>query len=284
MTEVIFRLNEQELDRMLADARPELEQRGVAIADGSARDALVWAMSFSLERPQHRVATTITLNDESPLSVQSVAIGARLTHRIDTQPLPWPELRRRGMAEVVLEHLTNAEAALQKAVGASYAYEEFARRCDRLLDLIGDDVPNADSLRERVTSWRDEANARTLYSRARPSLINEYQFGHLDDDVRALNEFYVFNISRPLATGAQAGKPAPHEATDHSRRPAILDNIPKAAAAATSGEPVNVVGIILLAIAIIVLAIGIVRVSWPVIVAGAILLLLVVRAMLQWRG
>jgi len=294
MSDVIFRLNEQDLDRMLTDAREELERRGVTIADGSARDALVWAMSFSLERRVgsdiHRVATTITLNDETPLSVQSVAIAPRLTHRIAPQPLPWPELRRRGMAEVVLEHLGKAEGALQIRFGVDFAYEELARRCERLLDLIGDDVPNAAALREIVTSWRDEANARTLYSRVRPSLIDDYDYGHLDDDVRSLNEFYQHNIFKPLSLEppvmiAPREEPMPKTLPDSlPRRPAILDKVPRAAATAGSGEPMNVVGIVLLVIAVAVVAVGVARTSWPAIIGGGILLLLVIRAMWQWRG
>jgi len=298
MTDVIFRLNEQELDRMLDDARAELAQRGVAIADGSARDALVWATSFSLERrlgsETHRVATTITLNDDAPLSVQSVGIAPRLTYRIAPAPLPWPELRRRGMAEMVLEHLGNAAGALQVRIGVDFAYEEFARRCERLRDLIGDDVPNAPVLREMVASWRDQAEARTLYSRAKPELITDVAYGHLDDDVRSLNEFYTSNIFKPLSAAPplliappvveepkRESKPAGEE---HSRRPALLDRIPEAAVAAQSGEPANVVGIVLLLVAIVLIAIAAWLHSLPVAIAGGIFLLLVLRAMWQWRG
>jgi len=298
MTDVIFRLNEQELDRMLGEARAELEKRRVTIADGSARDALVWATSFSLERrigsDTHRVATTITLNDDAPLSVQSVGIAPRLTYRIPPSPLHWSELRRRGMAEMVIEHLGNAAGALQVRIGVDFAYEEFARRCERLRDLIGDDVPNAAALREMVASWRDQATARTLYSRAKPELITDVAYGHLDDDVLSLNEFYANNIFKPLSAAPptlvappiieeRAPEPKP-VGEEHSRRPAILDRLPEAAATAQSGEPVNVVGIILLISAVLAIAVAAWLHSLPVAIGGGIFLLLVLRAMWQWRG
>lgn len=297
VSDVIFRLNEQELDRMLDESRPELERLGITIADGSARDALVWAMSFSAERhfgsETQRIATTITLNDEAPLSIQTVGIATRTTLRVAPQPLPWPELRRRGFAEIVEETLARAQRELQVRIGVDYAYEEFARRCDRLLDLIGDDIPNAPILREQVRTWRARAEERTLYARGREFLIRDFDFGHLNDDIASLNEFYETNIHRPMSAApppapppqkAEPAKPPRFGDDPIARRPAMLDRVAKAAETSGGGEPMNVIGIVLLIVAIAVVVAGIVKMSWPLIGGGALFLLLVVRAMWQWRA
>jgi hypothetical protein len=67
------------------------------------------------------------------------------------------------------------------------------------------------------------------------------------------------------------------------RRAAILDRIPKAPAA-EEGKSLLVIGIVLALIAAALIALAVVRHSWPLGVGGAIFLALVVRALRQWHG
>src|SRR5204862_8147396 len=84
----LFRLSESELDVLLDAARPDLERRGISVADGSAREALVWAFSFSTEREigieRQRIAATLTLRGDAPLMMQSIATGSRVQYRNQT--------------------------------------------------------------------------------------------------------------------------------------------------------------------------------------------------------
>src|SRR5437763_1146087 len=108
----LFRLSESELDMLLDMARDDLARRGITVADGSAREAEVWAFSFSTEREigveRQRVAATLTLRGDVPLMMQSIATGSRIQHR-DQSPVSWAELRRRGMAAIVEDALASAQ-------------------------------------------------------------------------------------------------------------------------------------------------------------------------------
>ena len=285
MSSEIFRLSESELDLLLDAARPDLERRGITIADGSAREALVWAFSFSTEREigieRQRIAATLTLRGDAPMMMQSIATGSRVQYRNQT-PVAWPELRRRGMAAIVEDALASAQYHLQVKIGADFAHQEFIRRCESILDLLGD---------EQVTTWKTLAEQRSLYSAVRRNLIGNLHFGHLQDDALVLEEFYETNIYAPLSSRAPAQVAmrgnAPPEPEDHDRavprRASILDRIPKAPAA-EGGKSLLAVGIVLALIATALIAFAVVRHSWPLGVGGAIFLLLVVRALWQWHG
>ena len=297
MSSEIFRLSESELDLLLDTARPDLERRGISIADGSAREALVWAFSFSTEREigieRQRIAATLTLRADAPLMMQSIATGSRVQHR-NQAPVAWPELRRRGMAAIVEDALASAQYHLQVKIGADFAHQEFIRRCESIIELIGDDIANAPALREQVTTWKTLAEQRSLYSAVRRKLIGNLHFGHLQDDALVLEEFYETNIYAPLSSRAPAqvamrGTPPPEpEDFDRAvpRRAAILDRIPKAPAMepAEAGKSLLVIGIVLALIALALIAFAFVRHSVPLGVGGAIFLALVVRALRQWHG
>jgi hypothetical protein len=290
----LFRLSESELDVLLDAARPDLERRGISIADGSAREALVWAFSFSTEREigieRQRIAATLTLRGDAPLMVQSIATGSRVQHR-NQAAVAWPELRRRGMAAIVEDALASAQYHLQVKIGADFAHQEFIRRCESIINLIGDDIANAPALREQVTTWKTLAEQRSLYSAVRRKLIGNLDFGHLQDDALVLEEFYETNIYAPLSSRAPAqvamrGTPPPEpEELDRAvpRRVAILDRIPKAPAV-EEAKSLLVIGIVLALIATALIALAVVRHSVALGVGGAIFLALVVRALRQWHG
>jgi hypothetical protein len=296
MSAELFRLAERELDDLLDIARPDLERRGVAIADGSAREANLWAFNFSNERElgedRHRIATTLTVRDDLPPIMRLFATTDRVTFRNETQ-VPWGDLRRYGMAKVVEEALAEAQFKLQVRVGVDFAHEEFIRRCTMLLDLIGDDLPNAEGLRDRVRTWRQLAEQRALYSPLRRRLGNDLDFGHLHDDVRFLDEFYEQSIYAPLSARgpARAEAPAPpppveeDEPRELPRRVSLLDRLPKAPPVEPeASKPLVAVGVLLVLIALGLLAWAIVRHSWPWIAAAAVFLLLVIRALRRWHA
>jgi len=284
--------SESELDELLDAARPDLERRGIGIADGSAREAEVWAFSFSAEREigveRQRIACTLTLRGETTLMMQSIATGSRLQHR-DSTAVSWAELRRRGMAAVVEDALASAQYRLQVKIGADFAHQEFIRRCESIVELIGDDIHNAPALREQVVRWKSLAEERTLYSAARPTLVGNLDFGHLQDDVKVLEEFYETNIYAPLsarpparelggrAVAAEPGNTLP-------RRVALLDRIPKAPVESEATRPMLLLGILLAAAAVALIVLGVVRHSWPLGIGGALFFALVVRALRQWHA
>lgn len=300
MSADLFRLAESELDDLLDAARPDLARRGIVIADGCAREVQVWAFSFSTEREigieRQRIATTLTLRGDAPPMLQSIATGTRVQHR-GQQQVAWPELRRRGLAAIIEDALASAQYHLQVKIGADFAHEELIRRCDSLLDLIGDDLPNAPALREQVTTWRTLAEQRSLYSAVRRTLINGLSFGHLDDDARVLEEFYVSNIYKPLSSRASARDLAAWAARDTSqsapepaaaatsRRVSLLDRIPKAPPPEPEASgSMLVLGIALAVAACALLAFAIARHSWPLIAGSAIFLVFVLRALWQWHA
>ena len=108
--------------------------------------------------------------------MQSIATGSRVQYRNQT-PVAWPELRRRGMAAIVEDALASAQYHLQVKIGADFAHQEFIRRCESILDLLGDDIANAPALREQVTTWKTLAEQRSLYSAVRRKLIGNLHFG-----------------------------------------------------------------------------------------------------------
>jgi len=289
----LFRRAEEELDALLAAARDTLARRGISIADGSAREAEVWAFSFSTEREigleRQRIATTLTLRGDA-LMTQSIATGPRVQHRASAM-VAWPELRRRGLAGIVEDALASAQYHLQLKTGADFAHEEFIRRCDAIISLLGDDIPNAPALREQVMTWRTLAEQRSLYSAVRRNLIEGLDFGHLQDDAAALQELYETNIYGPLSTRAPASvamrgttppaEPDPERAIP--RRVSLIDQIPKAPPA-ESTRAMLVLGVVLAVVAVALIALAVVRHSWALGVGGAILLLLVVRALRQWHS
>src|SRR5436305_1172034 len=298
MSSEIFRISESELDVLLDAARPDLERRGITIADGSAREALVWAFSFSTEREigseRQRIAATLTLRGDAPLMMQSIATGSRIQHR-DQSPVSWAELRRRGMAAIVEDALASAQYHLQVKIGADFAHQEFIRRCESILDLLGDDIVNAPALREQVRSWKTLAEQRSLYSAVRRNLIGNLDFGHLQDDANVLEEFYETNIYKPLSSrapaqpamrgNALASPPEPEFDRAVPRRVSLLDKIPKAPPPEpASATPLLVLGIGLALIAVALLALAFVRHSWGLGLGGAVLLMLVVRALRQWHA
>ena len=294
MSSDLFLLSASELDKLLDDARPDLARRGIAVADGSAREALVWAFSFSTEREigieRQRIATTLTLRDDAPLTLQSVATGTRVSYR-GQQQVAWPELRRRGLAAIIEDALASAQYHLQVKLGADFAHEELIRRCESLLDLIGDDLPNAPALREQVTTWRTLAQQRSLYSAVRRKLINNLNFGHLHEDALLLEELYQTNIYAPLSARAPAqltmrgdAPPVPEPDRTVPRRVPLLDRIPKAPPPEPeSNRSMLILGIGLAAVAAALLAFAIAQHSWPFIVGSAIFLVLVLRALRQWH-
>jgi hypothetical protein len=295
MSSDLFLRSAAELDALLDAARPDLARRGISVADGSAREVEVWAFSFNTEREiglqRQRIATTLTLRGDVVLMLQSIATGPRVQHRGQSQ-VSWPELRRRGMAAIVEDALASAQYHLQVKLGADFAHEEFIRRCESILDLIGDDLPNAPALREQVTTWKSLAEQRSLYSAVRRKLIDNLNFGHLQNDALVLEEFYEANIYGPLSARPPAqltmrGDTAPVTEPDRAlpRRVSILDRIPKAPPPEPeSTKPMLVVGILLAVIALGLLAFGIVRHTWPLIAGSAIFLLFVLRALRQWHG
>src|ERR1043165_2304506 len=250
MSAELFHLSESELDKLLDDARDALARRNITVADGSAREAEVWAYSFSTEREigleRQRVAATLTLRGDAPPMMQSIATGSpthpphpppaarargverrggapplprrggappmmqsiatgsRIQHR-NHSPVSWPELRRRGMAAIVEDALASAQYHLQGKIGADFAHQEFIRRCESILSLLGDDIVNAPALREQVTTWKTLAEQRSLYSAVRRNLIGNLDFGHLQDDANVLEEFYEENIYKPLSSRAPEG-------------------------------------------------------------------------------
>ncbi len=289
----LFLRSEAELDALLDAARPDLERRSIGIADGSAREAEVWAFSFTAEREigseRQRTACTLTLR-ETALMMQSLATGSRLQHR-DSTAVSWAELRRRGMAAIVEDALASAQYRLQVKIGVDFAYKEFIRRCESIVELIGDDIVNAPALREQVARWKMLAEERTLYSAARPKLIGNLDFGHLQDDANVLEEFYETNIYAPLSSRptlpAPAPVPAPAPAPDGSalpRRVALLDKIPKAPVESQATPPMLMLGLFLGGLASALLVVGFMRHSWPLGITGAILSLLVARALRQWHA
>jgi hypothetical protein len=293
----LFVRSESELDALLDAARDALAARGIAVADGSAREAEVWAYSFSTEREigieRQRVAATLTLRGDAPLMMQSIATGSRLQHR-DHTPVAWPELRRRGLAAIVEDALASAQYHLQVKIGADFAHQEFIRRCESILDLLGDDLLNAPALREQVAAWKTLAEQRSLYSAVRRNLIGNLDFGHLQDDANALQELYENNIYQPLSSRApeqpaMRGNPmpaSPPQDVDRAvpRRVAVLDRIPKAAEPEDAGKYMLVLGIVLAIVAAALIALAFVRHSWGVGLGGAVLLVLVVRALRQWHA
>ena len=277
---------------LLAAARDDLGKRGISIADGSAREAEVWAFSFSTERElgieKQRIATTLTLRGDALLT-QSIATGRRVQHRASAI-VSWPELRRRGIAAIVEDALASAQYFLQVKTGADFAHEEFIRRCESILDLLGDDIVNAPALRDQVRTWKTLAEQRSLYSAVRPKLIGNLDFGHLQDDAVTLEEFYETNIYGPLSSRAPArdlvGRAAPVIEPDNatSRRIALIDRIPKAPAVEETPKSMLSIGIALAAVAIALIALAVVKHSWPLGIGGAVLLLLVARALRQWHA
>ena len=285
----LFVRSESELDALLDAARPDLERRGIGIADGSAREAEVWAFSFTAEREigseRQRTACTLTLR-EIALMMQSIATSSRLQHR-DSTAVSWAELRRRGMAAVVEDALASAQYRLQVKIGVEFAHQEFIRRCQSIFDLIGDDIVNAPALREQVGRWKSLAEERTLYSAARPKLIGNLDFGHLQDDAKVLEEFYETNIHAPLSSRPPLPALAPTPTPDDGalpRRMALLDKIPKAPVQSEATPPMLILGIGLAVAAVALIAFAVVRHSWPIGIGGAIFLLLVVRALRQWHA
>jgi len=293
----LFRLSESELDTLLDAARDALATRGITIADGSAREAEVWAYSFSTEREigmeRQRVAATLTLRGDAPPMMQSIATSSRIQHR-NHSPVSWPELRRRGLAAIVEDALASAQYHLQVKIGADFAHQEFIRRCESILSLLGDDIPNAPALRDQVATWKTLAEQRSLYSAVRRNLIGNLDFGHLQDDADVLEEFYEENIYKPLSSRAPEGlamhgntTPAAPPAQEFdralSRRVALLDKIPKAAEPEDAGKYTLVLGIVLAIVAVALIALAFVRHSWGWAVGGAVLLMLVVRALRQWH-
>lgn len=299
MSADLFRLSESELDALLDAARDELATRGITVADGSAREAHVWAFSFSTEREigieRQRIACTLTLRGDTPLSMQSIATGSRVQHR-DHGQVAWPELRRRGLAAIVEDALASAQYHLQLKIGADFAHQEFIRRCESLLELIGDDIVNAPALRDQVETWKSLAEQRSLYSAVRRNLIGNLDFGHLQEDAVALEELYENNVYKPLAarTPAQltmrgtAAPAPPPEDFDRAipRRVSLLEKIPKAPPPepASSSAPLLILGIVLGLVAVALLVFAFLRHSWPLGIAGGILTLLVVRAFRQWHA
>ncbi|HEV2719519.1 MAG TPA: hypothetical protein VG323_05840 [Thermoanaerobaculia bacterium] len=288
----LFVRSESELDALLDAARSDLERRGIGIADGSAREAEVWAFSFSSEREigieRQRTACTLTLRGETSLMMQSIATGSRLQHR-DSTAVSWAELRRRGMAAVVEDALASAQYRLQVKIGVDFAHQELIRRCESLIDLIGDDLVNAPALREQVARWKSLAEERTLYSAARPKLLGRLDFGHLQDDANALEEFYEANIYAPLSSRPPfpAPAPAPAPAPDDNaipRRVALLDKIPKMPVESEATKAMLILGIAMAVAAVALIAFAVVRHSWPLGIGGAVFLLLVVRALRQWHA
>jgi hypothetical protein len=289
MPSELFRRAEEELDALLAAARGDLARRGISIADGSAREAEVWAFSFSTEREigleRQRIATTVTLRGDA-LMTQSIATGSRVQHRASAM-VSWPELRRRGLAGIVEDALASAQYHLQVKTGADFAHEEFIRRCDAIFSLLGDDIPDAAALREKLMTWRGLAEQRSLYSAVRRNLIEGLDFGHLQDDAVALQELYETNIYGPLSSRAGArdlvGRAVQEPEKGTPRRFALIDQIPKAPPTESTGAMV-VVGVVLGVLAAALIALAVVRHSWPLGIVGAILLLLVVRALRQWHA
>jgi hypothetical protein len=215
-----------------------------------------------------------------------MATGSRIQHRASAL-VQWPELRRRGLAGIVEDALASAQYHLQVKTGADFAHEEFIRRCDAIVSLLGDDIPNAPALREQVMTWKTLAEQRSLYSAVRRNLIEGLEFGHLQDDADVLQEYYETNIYGPLSTRAPAllevrGTP-PAEERGTPRRIAFIDQIPKAPAV-EAPKPMLVLGIVLAVIAAALIALAGVRHSWPMGIGGAIFLILVVRALRQWHG
>ena len=292
MPSELFRRAEEELDALLDAARGDLGARGISIADGSAREAEVWAFSFSTEREigieRQRIATTLTLRGDA-LMTQSIATGPRVQHRASAT-VSWPELRRRGLAAIVEDALASAQYHLQVKTGADFAHEEFIRRCESILDLLGDDIVNAPALRDQVNTWKTLAEQRSLYSAVRRKLIGNLDFGHLQDDAVALEELYETNIYAPLSSRAPAslamhGKAPPEPEPDNAlpRRVALIDRIPKAPAV-EAAQPMLFLGIALAIIALALIALAVVKHSWPLGIGGAVFLLLVVRALRQWHA
>jgi hypothetical protein len=295
-----FRVSESELDALLDAARDDLAKRGIAVADGSARETEVWAYSFSTEREigieRQRVAATLTLRGDAPLMMQSIATGSRLQHR-DHSPIAWPELRRRGLAAIVEDALASAQYHLQLKIGADFAHQELIRRCESILDLIGDDLLNAPALRDQVAAWKTLAEQRSLYSAVRRNLVGNLDFGHLQDDANALQELYENDIYKPLSSRApeqlsMRGDPMPPspppEDFDRAvpRRISLLKKIPKAPPPepAVSTAPLLLLGIGLAVVAVALLATAFVRHSWGFGLGGAVLLGLVIRALRQWHA
>jgi hypothetical protein len=289
MPSELFRRAEEELDALLAAARDGLARRGIGIADGSAREEELWSFRFSTEREigleRQRISTTVTLRGDA-LITQSIATGSRVQHRASAL-VQWPELRSRGLAGIVEDALASAQYHLQVKTGADFAHEEFIRRCDAIVSLLGDDIPNAPALRERVSTWKALAEQRSLYSAVRRNLIEGLDFGHLQDDADVLQEYYETNIYGPLSSRAEArdlvGQVVQEPEQGTPRRIALIDQIPKAPAV-EAPKSMLVLGLALAAVAAALIALGSVKHSWPLGIGGAILLILVARALWQWHA
>jgi len=286
----LFRRAEEELDALLAAARDDLARRGIGIADGSAREEELWSFRFSTEREigleRQRISTTVTLRGDA-LITQSIATGSRAQHRASAL-VQWPELRSRGLGGVVEDALASAQYHLQVKTGADFAHEEFIRRCDAIVSLLGDDIPNAPALREQVSTWKTLAEQRSLYSAVRRNLIEGLDFGHLQDDADVLQEYYKTNIHGPLSTRAPAslamsGMPPTEPEQGTARRLALIDQIPKAPDVDAPKSMLSL-GVVLAAVAAALIALAVVKHSWALGLGGAILLILVVRALRQWHA
>ena len=81
--------------------------------------------------------------------------------------------------------------------------------------------------------------------------------------------------------GTLPAEPDPERAIP--RRVALIDQIPKAPPVESPGAML-VVGIILGVLAAALIALAVVKHSWPLGIVGAILLLLVARALRQWHA
>jgi hypothetical protein len=194
------------------------------------------------------------------------------------------------MAAIVEDALASAQYFLQVKIGADFAHQEFIRRCESLLDLLGDDIANAPALREQLATWKSLAEQRSLYSAARKTLLGNLDFGHLQDDAVVLEQFYQESIYGPLSSHAvpapqPAPEPQPEPDQSLSRRAAILDRIPKAPPVepTEAGRSLLILGIALALIAAALIAFAVMRHSWSLGIGGAIFFLLVVRALWQWH-
>ena len=296
MSADLFRRSESELDALLDAARGDLAARGITIAGGSAPEEQVWAFSFSTEREigleRQRITVTLTLRADAPLMMQSIATSSRIQHR-NHAPVSWPELRRRGLAAIIEDALASAQYHLQVKIEADFAHQELIRRCESMLDLLGDDIHNAPALREQVSAWKTLAEQRSLYSAVRRNLIGSLDFGHLQDDANALEEFYETSIYKPLSSrapehGTMYGTTLTAEPeVDRAlpRRVSLLDKIPKAPPTEpASRTPLLLLGSGLAIVAVAMIAFAVVRHSWAVGAVGAVLLVLVVRALRQWHA
>ncbi len=287
MSAEIFRIAESELDRMLAVARPLLERRGISVADGSARQALVWATSFTYERQlrdtKQRVAATLTLNGDAPPILQTIAVSGAITER-DQKTLAWPELRQRGLADIIEKKLAEQQIGLQTRIGINYAHLELIRRCDVLRDLVTDDVPHAAELRDRIATWRSEAEARTLFLPSRKTLIDEFRYGHINDDLVSHNDFYANSIYSPSMPGlpkpvADLPVIAPTPAPNVTRT--AIQSVMNRFDAPRPDPPSRALGISLVLFSLLILGAGVWLRNWLTVAGGVGFLVVAIGAMFR---